>query len=192
MYEAVEIRPVVVRMVGTEVSGTTNGCRIEARAAETGRHGSQRENVATVAKAGTSEDGREANGGEAHGREVKAHDREDSVDPHIALTSLDESPNLLCGLCLQVLLPLLFPATPQPERLTIGLEDTRLVPILPTLLARLGGYPGHVEVERFGEGLVVRRHMAGGGSETYTVGRSGDLVRVPDRRPVGGSQVKET
>lgn len=149
---------------------------------------------ASARASGKRASGREAaceSGAKVYGREVKAHGREDSVDPHIALTSSDKSLNLICSKCLHVLLPLLFPTTSQPERITLGLEDIRLARYIPTILGALGGYPGHIEVEHLGEDVLVRRHTVGGGSEAYTVGRSGDLVRVPGQRPVGGSKVKE-
>ena len=157
-------------------------------------HGTEECGEETGGRTSKRERGGEAaceGGAKVYGREVKAHGREDSVDPHIALTSSDKSLNLICSKCLHVLLPLLFPTTSQPERITLGLEDIRLARYIPTILGTLGGYPGHIEVEHLGEDVLVRRHTMGGGSEAYTVGRSGDLVRVPGQRPVGGSKVKE-
>jgi hypothetical protein len=109
------------------------------------------------------------------------------VDPHISLTSSDESHKLLCSQCLQVLLPILFPPHPQPLRVTIGLEDARLIRgILPAVLATCGA--GHLEVEQAnGDTLLVHFYSESGNVESYTVGRAGDLVRIPSQRPAGTS-----
>lgn len=114
-------------------------------------------------------------------------DRVGLVDPHVSLTSSDESHKLLCCQCLYVLRPILFPPHPQPERLTLGLEDLSLIRELPRILIVLGAVGGHVEIERDGEGLMVHLFTTLGTVESYTVGRSGDLVRIPGRRPDGTS-----
>jgi hypothetical protein len=110
-----------------------------------------------------------------------------SVDPHVSLTSSNESHKLLCCQCLYVLRPLLSPAHPAPERLTIGLEDLSLIRELPRILIVLGAIGGHAEIERDGEGLMVHLYTTLGTVESYTVGRAGDLVRIPGQRPAGTS-----
>jgi len=125
------------------------------------------------------------------GKGKVAADGVGSVDPHVSLTSSDESHKLMCCQCLQVLLPILFPPHPQPLRVTIGLEDARLIRgISPAVLATCGA--GHMEVEQAdGDTLLVHFYSECGKVESYTVGRAGDLVRIPGQRPAGTSMGKE-
>jgi len=125
------------------------------------------------------------------GKAERGTDGVGSVDPHVSLTSSNQSHKLLCCQCLYVLRPLLFPPHPQPLRVTVGLEDARLIRgISPAVLASYGA--GHMEVEQAdGDTLLVHFYSECGRVESYTVGRAGDLVRIPGQRPAGTSIGKE-
>jgi hypothetical protein len=172
--DAVEIRLVRIKMDG----------EVEAQG------GNEQRTLAGKGK--VAADGRRETSGKMSGQKTGVWaNREGSVDPHVSLTSSDESHKLICCQCLHVLLPILFPPHPQPLRVTIGLEDVRLIRgISPAVLATCGA--GHMEVEQAdGDTLLVHFYSECGKVESYTVGRAGDLVRIPGQRPAGTSIGKE-
>jgi len=185
--EAVEIRRVRVTLdgrveaQGNDGQGASNARRgdqeIRGEQEGRGRQRKQREQ----GKQGKQQGKQQRKGKAGMGRA-------NAVAPHVDLTSSDESHKLLCYQCLWVLLPLLFPTHPQPSRLTVGLEDARLIRGLqPAILAVCG--PGHMEIEQVEEGaLLAHFYTAVGTVESYTVGRAGDLVRIPGQRLAGTSE----
>ena len=171
--------------------------------AQSGAGGTPSERGGTLGETGKRENGKAGGtrvGGTIQGElgetrmgEREMGEREDgekvgsSVDPHVSPTLSNESSNLLCHQCLHVLEPILFPSIPMPNRLTIGLEDEGLLRSLTGLLAQANPHSGHLEVERYGEGLLVRAYASEGGCTTYTSDRAGNLVPVPEQRFDGQS-----